>query len=384
MLYLKAMSAFKRFAINLLRKADNWFDDLRHRLRTLTGWGRRAPLTIAAYRGYGRPDYLFVQGRVLKYKLIYGARHNSVWKSFVDSYRRFGSKEIRDAHVKVKFAGHTIEVVTDDEGFFKVSHAIDPPLPPSGPQRWVAANLEIVRTPWNSTVDYSGATEVLLPSPEARFGIISDIDDTILQTHVTSLLKLKTIFYTVFKSAAGRKSFNEVAAFYRALQTGVDQETRNPFFYVSNSPWNLYDLLQDFLTLNHLPKGPILLRDFGIPRDRPDRPLPGHKLRTISHLLETYPNFSFLLIGDSGERDADIYLDIAKRYPQRIRGIYIRDVRSRRRAERIARLIRQATDIPIRLIHDYTEAAGDAAEKGLIDLTHFAELKEKFRKEAES
>mgnify|MGYP006280545495 CR=1 FL=1 len=375
------MSAIKRFIQDLLRRTDNLIDDLRHRLRGLTGWGRRVPLTIAAYRGYGRPDYLFLQGRVLKYKLIYGAKHNSFWKSIVDSYRRFGSREIRDAHVEIQLAGHTFEVVTDDEGFFRLSAPIQPPLPPSGLQRWAAANLEVVRTPWSKTVDYAGAADVLLPSPSARFGVISDIDDTILQTHVTSLLKLKTLFYTVFKNAAGRKSFNEVAAFYRALQSGKDQETRNPFFYVSNSPWNLYDLLQDFLALNHLPKGPILLRDFGISRHKHQPPLSGHKYRSIRHLLETYPQLPFLLIGDSGERDADIYLQVARRHPDRILGIYIRDVRSRRRAERIAWLIRNATDVPIQLVHQYAEAAKDAAEKGLLDEEQFEALREKFRKE---
>lgn len=373
------MASLKRYFENILRPIDNFFDRLKQRFKSLTGWGKRSPLHVSAYRGYGKRDYIRLRGRVLKYKPLYGAAHNSRWKSLIDTYRRFETDEIQDASLEVHIDQHTFELITDDEGYFLLDRSLNEEVDRPPDTAWKPAKIILKRTPWRK-VHLESRSEWLLPSPRATFGVISDIDDTILQTHVTSLLKLKMIYYTLFKNAAGRRPFREVTAFFRALHQ-QSETLHNPVFYVSNSPWNLYDMLQEFMQINHLPKGPILLRDIGISPARPEPGYRGHKYETIEHILKTYPGLSFLLIGDSGERDADIYLDIAKAFPDQIMGIYIRDVRSPRRAERIAGLIRNATDIDIRLIHDYGEAAAHAAGKGWINMEDFEAYREKLKRE---
>jgi phosphatidate phosphatase APP1 len=119
--------------------------------------------------------------------------------------------------------------------------------------------------------------------------------------------------------------FEGTSELYHALAAGASGQANNPVFYVSKSPWNLYDFLIDFLDYHRLPRGPLLLRDYGL-REAP--PL-DHKSAAVRQLLDTYSVLPFVLLGDSGERDPEIYLETAARYPGRIRAIYIRDLRGR-------------------------------------------------------
>ena len=104
--------------------------------------------------------------------------------------------------------------------------------------------------------------------------MISDIDDTIVASHVGN--KVKMILTAALTNARTRKPFPGVAAFYRALHAGV-----NPFFYISKSPWNLYAPLVEYLEVQQLPLGPLLLRDFGL------RPEKEHKRKAIEEILAT-------------------------------------------------------------------------------------------------
>ena len=112
-------------------------------------------------------------------------------------------------------------------------------------------------------------------------------------------------------------------------------------FYVSNSPWNLYDLLSDFFNLRGIPIGPVLfLRDWGL---SDEGFLPTHtrkqKRGDVKRIIETYPDLPFILIGDSGEEDPEIYAEVVSLYPNRIRAVYIRNVsRDPARIDRIKAL----------------------------------------------
>ena len=118
---------------------------------------------------------------------------------------------------------------------------------------------------------------MLVPAPQAQFGVISDIDDTVVHSNVTS--KLRMILTVALSNARTRKPFKGVAAFYRALHAGV-----NPVFYVSKSPWNLYAPLVEYLEVQGLPLGPLLLRDFGF-RTEKDAQAQGDR-RDPAHLSE--------------------------------------------------------------------------------------------------
>jgi phosphatidate phosphatase APP1 len=197
---------------------------------------------------------------------------------------------------------------------------------------------------------------VLVPSDKARFAVVSDIDDTVVYSHVAN--KLRMLLTIALSNARTRKPFQGVAAFYRALHAGL-----NPFFYVSKSPWNLYLPLAEYLEVQGLPEGPLFLRNLGLrmPRD--------HKRAAISALLQAYPALPFILIGDSGENDPEVYADIVRRFPKRIRVIYIRSVnRKPHRLAAIERLIAEvaSTGCQLVLAPDSEHAAAHAAAEGLI------------------
>ncbi len=90
------------------------------------------------------------------------------------------------------------------------------------------------------------------------------------------------------------------------------------------------------------------------------------KLHEIENVLKTYPEMPFVLIGDSGERDADIYLEIARNFPGRVLAIYLRSVRHSRRMNRVRDLISNQTNIPVLLVDQSEEVARHAEEAGIL------------------
>jgi phosphatidate phosphatase APP1 len=124
---------------------------------------------------------------------------------------------------------------------------------------------------------------------------------------------------------------------------------------VSHSPWNLYRYLEFFLKQNGFPKGPILLRSFKDIFKKKSGEQP-QKHTEIINILKTYPNLGFILIGDSAEYDADIYLEIAKEFPSQVIAIYLRSVSHKRKMRRVASLFEGYTQLPVLLVESSAEA----------------------------
>jgi len=367
------MPSWKRIALDIIRRIANVVDRFRFRVKTLLRIGTKAPIHIAAYRGYGTAQHVFLQGRVLKEKLINWSEFDSKWKNLRNNFKRMLTSEIMNALLEIKIGQNQFHIKTNQEGYFILDQALVQPLQ-SANSPFFPISIRCLQTPWQP-IDLEIQCDLLIPAPSATFGIISDIDDTVLRTDVTYPLKLMMIYHTLFKNAARRQTFNETAAFYRSLQKGGNGKANNPVFYVSNGPWNLYDLLEDFIYLKNLPRGPLLLRGYNIPHQMPPKGYKGHKHSNIEKIMQTYPDLSFVLIGDSGEKDAQIYHAIAQAYPGRIKGIYIRDVKSKRRIKKVSKIVKQSKiNTPIQLFESFREAAADAANKGLLDLDQFEEL----------
>lgn len=366
------MRSWKRFVLDLLIKFDNIRAKIWLRWKKITGLGTQIPIAIDAYLGYGRINHIFLLGRVLKYRYISNSPTDSGWRTMMNNFKRLNTKEIRGARLEITIQHNKFEVETDAEGFFKLDVPLNTPLPLNN-SCWIQANVLLTQIPWKEAKVKTQA-DVQIPIKNATFGIISDIDDTILKTDLSSLMKMKAFYITMFKNVARRQTFSDLAAFYQALQKGYEGDTINPFFYVSKSPWNLYDFLIDFIALNDLPKGPLLLRDYGLPAEVPPKDYKGHKHTHIEKILNTYPELPFILIGDSGENDTKLYLQVAQDYPGRIASIYIRDVNHKRKAKKTNKLIEKAEETEILMVKTYREAAIHAALQGLLDLNYFERL----------
>ena len=290
-----------------------------------------------------------MRGRVLQDEGWRPAREaDRRWRNLVAFFKRMESDEVAGAALLVRFKNRQTETVSDGQGYF--SAEMEPEPLDAGV--WQEIDLQLVENP-----SVTAKAQVLVPPTDAEFGVISDIDDTVVYSNVTR--KVRMVLALALSNARTRKPFEGVAAFYQALHRG-----RNPLFYVSKSPWNLYAPLVEFLELQGLPSGPLLLRDFGwrMPKD--------HKQESIAHILETYPAMKFILIGDSGEQDPEIYSDMVRRFPERIRVIYIRSVvEDARRIGAIRGLVEEVakTGCQLVLTPDSEAAAAHAAAEGLID-----------------
>jgi phosphatidate phosphatase APP1 len=303
------------------------------------------PLILLPYLGYGGAGKATLCGRVLRDPRLRPALEGDRrWRNLVAFLKLMESDELPGVPVRASFQGRRYETVTDREGYFHFD---------------LAARKDT--TGWQKVALEPKATGcVLFPSTRARFGVISDIDDTLVPSGATK--KLRMVIRLALSNALTRQPFEGVADFYRALHAGV-----NPIFYVSKSPWNLYLPLVEMMRVRGIPLGPLLLRDYGAHLVRRGRQ--EHKRLQIDNILTTCRALPFVLIGDSGEHDPEIYSEIVRRHPGRIRVIYIRAIHpDNARLEAIAQLAAQVrrTDCQLVLVPDTAYAAAHAAGEGLI------------------
>lgn len=336
----------------------------RHWVRWLEGaWDRArlrradsrtpAALRIEPYIGHGGVDGVVVRGRVLDNPTPAAAvEGEGVRAAALRTVRHFLTNELPGVPLRVSVGGETVETVTDADGYFQVR------LHPAADQ---------LGTPWTSgTVELAGEyrgligpnstpLEVLVPAFEARFGIVSDVDDTILETGVQRIWRM--VRHTLTGSALTRTPFPGAAELYGDLAAGT-----NPFFYVSSSPWNLHTFLVAFLRHRQFPMGPVLLRDLlGTSAGREQ------KSGRIQEILDLHPQLRFVLIGDSAELDPEIYAAVVRAHPDRILAVYIREVRLDPGDGRVERVSGAwSEDVPFVLAADSDAVRRHATEIGLL------------------
>ncbi|MEL7585714.1 MAG: phosphatase domain-containing protein [Prolixibacteraceae bacterium] len=336
---------------------------IKHRL----GW-LGVPL-IVAYRGFGNDHVLFLKGHVTEDKgLAKPETWNSRWQNALSMIKRYSSDEIPHAKVFLEIEGRRETLVTDENGLYE-SQLVHEDSRSGSPTRWIGYSVRLQHKLTEKDTKIMAKGEVLIPGSDVRFGVISDIDDTILVSHSTRTMR--KLFLMMLHNSRTRKPFPGVDAFYQALYKGASGSETNPFFYVSSSEWNLYDLLDDFCAHNNLPKGVFLLRELENSVFKFWKSGGGnhqHKLEKIRLLFQTYPEMPFVLIGDSGQHDPEIYDAVAREFPGRVKAIYIRDVSRARRDKDVKEITRklQQLDITMLVASDTIQISYHAAELKLI------------------
>lgn len=323
----------------------------------------RGGLIVLPYMGYATADTVALRGRVLRERpqAAEAQPDDGAWRNFRALMRLMNSAEVPGAEVDALVDGRRHPAVCDSEGYFRLEAPRPDPVP-------AFVDLELTRPRPADGAPVVTAAPLLLPPDTARFGIVSDIDDTVVRTDV--LNRRRMVLTLARTNAHTRLPFAGVAELYRAFVAGPSGADGNPIFYVSSSPWNLYTPLAAFLRLNGIPEGPMFLKDWG-PQTLFHRDHGVHKHAAIREVLMAYPQLPFVLLGDSGEQDPEIYAEVVHEFPTRIAAVYIRNVHpDPRRHAAIEHLIDEASaaGVPYLLAPDSGAMAVHAAGRGLVRL----------------
>ena len=164
----------------------------------------------------------------------------------------------------------------------------------------------------------SATEEVRLTEPKG-VSIISDIDDTIKHSGIGN--GAKEIFRNVFIRELGDLTIPGVKEWYSNMARMGSQ-----FHYVSNAPWQLYPVLTSFFAMAGLPKGTYHLKQYNGMLQGIFEPVAERKKGTLDKIIQDFPERRFILVGDSGEADLELYTEIVSANPGRVLGVFIRDV----------------------------------------------------------
>lgn len=265
-----------------------------------TGTGRE----IDAYIGYATPDTIVLRGRVLsKLRHAIPLAQQSKLVNLRQMLGMFLTNEVRGETVRCG----DVTAQTDEEGYFSLA------LPRDGRSGWSTENVCI-----------DGHSElvpvcVFVPADNAQFMVISDIDDTMLQTGAYSLML--NLYTSLTGNSGTRFVFPDAIDLMRTLH----EDGRNPVYYVSSSPWNLHDFLAKIFANSNLVMGPMFLRDLGLSKAKLHIKGHGHhKNESIDALLQANPDLPAILLGDTGQHDVQIYRDVIERHKGRIVAVGLR------------------------------------------------------------
>lgn len=282
-----------RFALVL----ERWLDRFQRQ--------QKRTRVIEAYAGYATPTTLIARGRVLT---SLRQQNPAVDASWLTNLREMLSLFLTDEVANVTVRTGETETTSDEEGYFTLA------LPRTSETGWVHIPVRIE--------GFEDETEcpVLVPSTDAEFMIISDIDDTVLETGAYSLLR------NLWTSMTGNILSRRVYADAVRLLRDLSDQGRNPVYYVSSSPWNLYSFLTRIFARNDLTRAPMFLRDLGLSEDKFITAGHGdHKGASIRTILDANPQLPVLLMGDTGQKDARIYADIVEAFPDRVKAVILRE-----------------------------------------------------------
>lgn len=269
--------------------------------------------SVVAYTGYGSEERLRVLGRIiLAPHGLTGitTTREEVW-AVRRGWRNFISIPAVNRAVQVSVGGHVTNALTDRNGYVDIAvsrHGLTP--------GWHHVHI--------STGD-SQPTEapVLIIGDDVRFGIISDIDDTIITSYLPRLLIAAYNSFVLHESAR-----IPVAGMSQMYSTLLKKNPGTPLIYLSTGAWSTKPFLERFIGRSGYPSGPMLLTDWGPTNTGWFRSGPAHKRSSLLALARDFPHIKWLLVGDDGQHDSGIYREFARKRPNNVAGIAIRELPS--------------------------------------------------------
>ncbi|WP_159793256.1 App1 family protein [Puerhibacterium puerhi] len=280
-------------------------------LRRTFGWVPQ----VEAYTGYGTPERVRVLARV-----VLAPRRGPLAPPEPDrrGFRAYLAVPAPQERIVVTVEGVRVDVVADRAGYVDVEVDLPPGRPlPAGWQR--AELAPAADAPAGRPAGPVTTAALRVVDDEPTLGVISDIDDTTMVTMVPRLLL--AAWNSLVRPAAARTPVHGMAHLYARVAAAHPDA---PFVYVSTGAWNTARTLRRFLARHGFPPGPLLLTDFGPTQTGWFRSGPEHKDAEIDRLMATFPQVTWLLVGDDGQHDPDIYARAAERWPGRVAAVAIR------------------------------------------------------------
>ncbi|WP_375400647.1 App1 family protein [uncultured Amnibacterium sp.] len=265
--------------------------------------------TIIPYVGYGSTAWVRVLGRVL---LTRNSRSRHPDES-VRGWRSFTGVPVDDIGVTVTVGDRRHQVRTDRGGVIDVT--LEAALEPG----WHTVTL-VVDDPHDPDAPGIDAPVFVL-DPAVPFGVVSDIDDTVM---VTALPRpLLAAWNTFVLDEHARTPTPGMAVFYDRVRRSHPEA---PVIYLSTGAWNAAPTLRRFLSRNLYPPGPLLLTDWGPTPDRIFRSGRAHKVAQLNRLAREFPDVRWLLIGDDGQHDEETYGRFAREHRDNVAAVCIRQL----------------------------------------------------------
>lgn len=287
----------KNLLHNIALKAER-FADRFHRVQSTNR-------VIDAYKGYATAMHLVIRGRVLTATTRKQAQQGS---GRVANFRQMLALFLTDEVANVTVVSGGIEAVTDEEGYFTLL------LPRPVETGWIDVTVHIKGS------DVSAQCQAFAPAPSAQLMVISDIDDTVMETGAYSLMR--NLWTSMTGSTLTRKIYPDAVR----LISDLSANGQNPVFYVSSSPWNLYGFLTEIFDRSRLTPAPMFLRDLGLSETKFITDGHGnHKGGSIDMLVRAHPDLRVILLGDTGQEDSAIYAQIAQDHPDRVAAVVLRE-----------------------------------------------------------
>jgi phosphatidate phosphatase APP1 len=283
-------------------------EDALHALRAKRARARGLLPTVIPYSGYGGKGWIRVLGRVLLVRPRRVARPDKARNRGVRGWRSFTSVPAGDVEVTVTAGGKDYIVRADRGGVIdtKITAAL---MPGSHTIQLRVDGSEPVSAP------------VYIVDPSVRFGILSDVDDTVM---VTALPRpFLAAWNTFVLDEHARRAVAGMSVLYERL---VRAHPGSPVIYLSTGAWNVAPTLTRFLSRNLYPAGALLLTDWGPTRDRLFRSGQQHKRDSLERLAAEFPGIAWLLIGDDGQHDEALYGAFAQQHPSNVAAICIRQL----------------------------------------------------------
>lgn len=300
-----------------VHRAARWEDTFDRRVAALLrrrGWTVR----IEPYAGYGSPGWVRVMARTLlaapavRDQDLPGAgstaQAGTRTATSLRGWRSFATAQVAGAVLEVTVGDRTHRVVTDRGGY--VDTLLESDLGPG----WHDLVLQ--------TEDGSRAVApVHVVDPEVRYGIVSDIDDTVVVTRLPR--PLVAAWNVLVRHENAREPVPGMADLYHRL---LDPDPRAPVVYLSTGAWNAAPAIGRFLRRHGYPAGPLLLTDWGPTNTGWFRSGREHKRAQLRRLVHDLPDVRWVLVGDDGQRDPEIYAEAALQFPEHVRGIVVRQL----------------------------------------------------------